>query len=1501
MIRLAGRWALLAFSSCVMYAQLSGSNIITTFAGTSWKFADSGSLAINAPLSLSNLAQLTTDAAGNVIFADWGNQEVLRLNLNGTISTLAGNGIDGFSGDGGSARSAALNRPSSAVMDASGNLYIYDSLNARIRKVNAQGIITTIAGTGISGTDGDNGPAAKAHIESTNAKLAVDPSGNLYLTSPNTGTIRRITPDGTISTYAGNGHPHSGDNVPATQAGLGLGSGQIVCDAAGNLYIVESGANQIRIVSTTGTISTIAGTGAVGAANGPAASATFNLPQGIALDPSGNIYIGDYNNGQVREISGGMVTSIAGVKDAFGFSGDGGPPLKAEFELPTGVAFDGNGNIDIVDSGNFRIRTVNPGTNTISTIAGNGKFRDTPNGIPATSAYLFAPKQISFDPKGNMLIADSNNYKLRRVNTNGTMDTLAGTGTSGAGGIPGPATKALLNFPRMAIADAKGVIYIADSGSSVVYQIGPLGNMTIFAGQGLFHGGYSGDGGPANKAMLNAPNALALDAAGNVYISDVGDNCIRRVAAADLTISTYAGICTKGGFVDNVPPAQAKFLAPQAIAFDAQGNLLVADANNNRIRKVPPTGPVTTIAGTGDSTSNGNNGPANKAAIFSPIALAVDTSQASSQGTIYFVEGQEQYGGDKIRLITPSGTMQIFTGAGHLGFAGDGGAASQSSFGAAGLALDAAGNLYVSDFYNDRIRVILATPPTPSVGQPSLSFSAAAGGPQSAPQPIAFSSSLPGQLVAAQSDSPWLMVPSNVASAPQNIQVSVDPGKLAAGTYNGNVTLVSPGASAALITIPVKLTVTAAVPPVLNLDAPDFTFSFLHGGAPQTKSFKVLNTGGGTLTFKTTISGAAAPGVSLSDVSGSVLPDTPVVIVVTVDPTQLPDGSSSAQVMVTGSVGSSESIPITITITVAPMQSVMTLPERGFVFTGVQGSGVTPPQSLTVLNPGGAAFSYTAAPIPLTGSGWLNVSSGAGVSNPGSVGTASVSVNTAGLQPGVYYGLVRVSSPGTVNSPQDVEVVLNLFAPAFSPGAVVGPTGLVFAATTSDSDPGSQTFRITNLGTTPAPFVLRPVLIGGAWLQARPNSGTIVAGGSQTITLQANIGDLTPGVYNGSIAMQVGSVPRAVNVLFVVAPEAISAVAASDYHLRDSAAACSPTTLYPVFTSFVQDFVVAAGWPVPVEVSVVDDCGNPMKTGRVVTSFSNGDPPVSLSSLGNGRWQGTWLGRNVKASQIVIAAAANMDAPQLAGTFNYTGTLQVNAGVPSVNAGGVSVGAVAAAQSPPAPGSVISISGTNLAPGNAAAQLPLSTALSGTEVLLGGELLPLLYTSSGLINAVVPYDLPVNAQYELIVSTGGMISGPQTVTVAAAQPSIFTIDNTGVASVAGAVWNQITNGTAAVAAAPSGGISAGQKLVIYCTGLGAVNQTVDPTTGAPASVSASNTVSVSIGSQSATPSFAGLVPGYTGLYQVNVTVPSGVAAGSQIPVSVSVAGQTSAPVNVTMH
>src|SRR5205085_9987724 len=198
----------------------------------------------------------------------------------------------------------------------------------------------------------------------------------------------------------------------------------------------------------------------------------------------------------------------------------------------------------------------------------------------------------------------------------------------------------------------------------------------------------------------------------------------------------------------------------------AQGNLIVADTDNYRIRKITPGGLISTIAGTGENISSGNNGPATAAGVLLPVSLAVD-----ALGTIYFSEGA----GAHVRLITPAGKMSAFAGTGYRALAGDGGAASTGAFGAQGLALDAGGNLYISDYFNDRVRIVLATPPTLSAAVASLSFTAASGGAPTAPQPVALSSTLPGQLLVAKSDSPWLMAPAGIESAPQNLQVYVDP------------------------------------------------------------------------------------------------------------------------------------------------------------------------------------------------------------------------------------------------------------------------------------------------------------------------------------------------------------------------------------------------------------------------------------------------------------------------------------------------------------------------------------------------------------------------------------------------------------------------------------------------------------------------------------------------------------------------------------------------------
>jgi trimeric autotransporter adhesin len=1478
-------------------AELTQDSIISTFAGAAHTFSGDGGPALNA--ALSGFQQLQTDNNGNIIFADTDNHVVSRLNADGTLTVLAGNGIAGFSGEGGPARSASLRYPSDAVMDKAGNLYIYDSFNFRIRRVTPDGIISTYAGTGVNGYTGDGGPAIQAHIENA-GKMAVDATGTLYFTDGIDAVVRRITPDGTITTYAGNGQlatvANNGNNGPATAAELGLSSGGLAVDSAGNVYVAEDVTNQIRKITPDDTLIPVAGSGTPGLMNGTAMSAQFNTPYGLALDSGGNLFIADVNNGVVRKMSpAGIVSTVAGTQ-VFNFSGDGGPALAATFRFPEGATIGGDGNLYIEDTGNFRIRAVSA-DGTIHTVAGNGQFESTPDGTPAASSTLVGPNFLSFDHSGRLLIADSGDYTVRRINSDGTIQTIAGTGVEGAGdgyvltyGQQGNQT--LIGTARQAVADAQGNIYVSDDAAGVVYKITPDGILNVFAGQ-VFVYQFGGDNVQATSSSFISPEGLALDQNGNLYISDPDDNRIRKVATNGI-ITTFAGTGTAGFSGDGGPAAQAMLSFPQGIAFDSKGDLLIADRVNNRLRMVTPDGNISTIAGDGTASSTGNGGSATAAGLNQPFAVATD-----SAGDIFLIET----GGTTVRRINQAGIITTVAGNGQTGFAGDGGPAIQATLGDAdGLAVDSTGNLYIADFDNNRVRVVLTASPTLSATPTALSFLADSGGVIAGPQAINVTSSLAGLQVTASADSPWLIVPSSIAYAPGSISISVDPTGLAPGTYQGNVSLQSPGLTSVLSTVHVTFLVNSPVDAQLTTDVSQLTFSLTSGGGPQSQSLRVLNTGSGQVDFLVVLTGAGSAGLTPSIQQGTTQPNSPVTVGIAADPTKFPIGTTSASLLILGTNFQFATIPITITVSPSPQK--MALSQGGFTFVAVAGGGVTPPQSFEVLATGTGGFSWTAQASTVSGGFWLSVSPDSGSSSSTSFGTVTVTANPAGLAPGVYYGLVVVSSAGTINSPQQFEVVLNVLASESSAGATAAPSGLIFTAPAGGDSPSSQTFLLTNLNASSAALAVKVTTTdGGSWLVAAPDNGTIPAGASQIVTVQPNTGSLPSGVYQAAIAVQVGSMPLTVNVVFVVVPSVTPAPGSSS--TAHAVASCTATKLYPVFTSLTQGFVIPASWPLPIQLQVVDDCGNPMTSGQVATDFSNGDPRLSLASLQTGRWQGIWLGHNLKASQIVITANADIASPALHGSTTFTGMLASNPNVPSVASGGVTSGAGQTGEVVVAPGDVITIGGQYFAAAPVSAtSLPLTTALAGTQVLFGGASLPLIYSSSGKILAIVPYNLAPNAQYQLIVSQGGAISGPVSVTVGTAQPDILQIANANASSVAKNTWSLLTAGTAfnLAKAGPATALAPGDSLVIYCTGLGAINQTLAPGQPAPATpVSTVNTVSVSIGGKNMPVGFAGLVPGYPGIYQITGTVPSDAPVGKNVPITVSVAGQTSAAVPVAVQ
>lgn len=1488
---------LLSYGIC-RSAEITPNSVITTYAGAAHTFSGDGGPALNA--ALSGFQQLHTDSNGNVIFADTYNSVVSRLNSDGTLTVLAGNGIVGFSGEGGPARSASLNYPSDAVMDKAGNLYIYDSGNDRIRIVTPAGVISTYAGTGVSGYSGDGGPATQAQIE-YGGKMTVDASGTLYFTDGVDYVIRRITPDGTVSTYAGNGQlsltPNTGNGGPATEASLGLSAGALAIDSAGNLYVAEDYTNQIRVISPKGIITTFAGSGTYGYMDGPAATAEFATPYGIALDAANNLYVADVGNGFVRKVTqAGIVSTVAG-SPVFGFSGDGGSALLAEFRFPEGVTVGGDGNLYIEDIGNFRVREVTA-NGTIQTVAGDGLFENTPNGAPAANATLLDPNFLSFDPSGRLLIADAEDFTVRRVNTDGTIQTIAGLGIQGYGQgytatFGQPATDTSLGTPVQAVSDQNGNIYISDIYADVIYVVTPAGNLNLFAGQ-IGVDTFGGDNIAATSSSFVDPEGLAVDQNGNVYIADPGDNRIREVTT-DGNITTFAGNGTAGFSGDGGPANQATLDFPESIAFDTKGDLIIADRGNNRIRMVSPNGIISTIAGNGTAAATGNGGPASAASLHFPLAVTTD-----SAGDIFLIETP----GVTVRRIGPDGIISVVAGNGQSGFGGDGGPATQASFGYAdGLAVDSSGNLYVADGNANRVRVVLTSTPTATAAPTSLTFLGTSNGLTTQPQPITVTPSLPGLEVVATSDSAWLQVPSTTAHAPANISVSANPTGLSPGTYQGTVSLGSPGLAAVLATVHVTFQVNSAVDPKLTTDTPVMTFSLNSGAAPQSQLLQVSNSGSGQINFSVAITGAASAGLTSSLSQGKTQPNSPAMLTITADPSKLPMGTSSASLLILGTNLQSMTVPITITV--SPSPQTMALSQNGATFLAVAGGGgVTPPQTFGVLNTGTGSFSWTAQASTMSGGNWLAVSPATGSSSASSVGLVTVAASPAGLAAGVYYGLVVVSSAGTLNSPQQFEVVLDVLSAQQSAGATVAPSGLIFTAPAGGDSPSSQTFVITNLNSSASPLLAKVTSAnGGDWLTVAPDNGSIAAGASQTITVQPQTGSLAAGVYQASIALQVAGTPLNVNVVFVVVPSTPAASSSAVGRHDTTAASCTPTQLIPVFTSLTQGFVIPASWPLPIEVQAVDDCGNPMTTGQMSTDFSNGDPRLSLVSLQNGLWQGIWFGHNVIPGQIVITANADIPMPTLHGSAVFTGKLASNTNVPSINSGGVTSGAQASGPAAIAPGDLITISGQYFtAAPVSAGQFPLTTELASTQVLLGAVPLPLIYTSSGTIVAIVPYTLTPNSQSQLIVSRGGAITGPVTVPIATAQPDILEIATTNNPSVAQTLWGQLTADTPPASAAPSAPLTAGETLVLYCTGLGAISQSLDPSMPAPLSpVTTTNPVSVSIGGQNMTVVFAGLVPGYPGLYEVTGTVPSNAPTGDNIAITVSVAGQTSSAVKVSIQ
>jgi uncharacterized protein (TIGR03437 family) len=762
----------------------------------------------------------------------------------------------------------------------------------------------------------------------------------------------------------------------------------------------------------------------------------------------------------------------------------------------------------------------------------------------------------------------------------------------------------------------------------------------------------------------------------------------------------------------------------------------------------------------------------------------------------------------------------------------------------------------------------------------SLSFALAAG-----------ATTLPlSQTVQVESTDVTKTLAWSTTITPAEPWLSVSAGGMTPGVFS--VSLTSAASSLAPSATPYRTTVSVAcmapspcagsvqsvaVSVLVSTVAPQLTtltnlLSFTTPSAnPQTttQGLGLQNGGGGNITFTPVTCGqpfctvGAAPASLGAGASGS--------ITVQANPAGLSAGYYFTAVTIVSSVGT-VSVPVTFLIAASPS---LVLEPAGVLLTMPAGGVAANPEPSFLVGVSGAAsaasqVAFTAAvlpgPVPL-----LNLTTTSGISTGTTPGAVSYSINqasAAGLMPGAYYGTIRITAAGVMNSPQDFQVVLNVTAANAPPTPSPTPGGLIFIS--SGTTPLPQIDRVLVSSATAVPYqASAQTTNGGSWLSVSPATGTTSASSPAQTSVSVNPAGLAAGVYRGSVSysLAAAAVPT-VNVTLVVETGGQTPTGRTGFG-PEASTACTPTKIIPTQTALVNDFAAPASWPTPLEIQLTTDCGNAVANGQVVTTFSNGDPPLALSpeNSTSGLYSATWTPR-ATGSQVAVTATAT--APGFApATTQIAGAVPPNV-APTLNVNGtLNAFAIAAEPGVPvAPGSIVAIYGAGLA-GQAMQNMaiPVPTSLGGTSVIIGGIEAPLYYVSAGQINTQVPFELTAGQPYQLIVSANGALTTPQTIQLSAVTPGIAASPS----GYARAEHN--ADGSLITEASPA---KPGEYVIIYLLGMG-------PTTVPVASGAVSPSMPLAYTSEVPTVTlngetvsnipFSGLTPTVVGLYQIDLQIP----------------------------
>lgn len=742
------------------------------------------------------------------------------------------------------------------------------------------GIISTVAGDTTIGYGGENVQATRSGMTPTD--LAIDSDGNLYIADAFNHRIRKVNAsNGTIQTIAGIGNPgFSGNGGSALTAALNLPWG-VGLDAQKNVYIADYSNRRIRKVTVaTGIITTIAGTGVnnISGNGGQATSAAIYYPHGVTIEANGDILIaGDFDVRRVT-LATGVIRNVAPYFSDYGFAGDGGAADVAIWSSIEGVSVAPNGDILVADTTNYRIRRIRSGI--VTTVAGIGLVND----VPVAQAYLSGPAGMGFNATGGLLFADGFFNQVRSVDA-GRVTKVFGDG------YPTSELTRVSN-PQGVARDRLGNTYIADTSNDRIMRIFPNGAANVFAGgRGR---GFSGNFGTATTLALALPQAVIVDTDGAVYIADTGNCRVRRVVEG-LMNTIAGGSCTYSG---DGGQAAAAGLVPWDIALDGKGGLVIATGSNHRIRRMDlTTGIITTIAGIGTAGHSGDGGPATQAQVGDPRGITVD-----SAGRIFFTE----YLTSQVRMIDTNGVIRTIAGTGTFISSADSGPATSVAFDPVRILAAADGSLYVSDTYNDRIRKLVVAIPTAL----QLTQGVGASGPPGTKIPVQF------KVVDA----------TGVAIADQTVRFQVTSGTAqvsslstittAAGIAQVEVTLgstlgpvVITASTDGLPSVTINLTITAPAAPV-----PQLSDAAVVGAGLSVPAVRSLSTGGIMSAFGQNFGvGAAFRKVGAADLVNGKVPTNFAGICVDIAGSRAPVfGASDTQINFQVPAGLSGTVPVKV-------------------------------------------------------------------------------------------------------------------------------------------------------------------------------------------------------------------------------------------------------------------------------------------------------------------------------------------------------------------------------------------------------------------------------------------------------------------------------------------------------------------------------------------------------------------------------------------------------------